>query len=1241
MGALPSNRPSGVTSKLLNREQPVLSPNLDLARRMMNRSDHRRRRGGNFEPIKIQFDHIIEEKESPVLKECSSIESSSDEHFISLYVSSESSNTTLLTPKGSHHSLAQTMCSDYVPMGGQLMSSSTQTDVEALGDFPATENMAMGESAGETASVFIQTEANIEFTSTTIEQDPPLDTTYEYNPQDNIANASILIQTEYVEETVTLENSSVSTQTEKNEIYDSFLKNQSVQADMHIDTSPAHSTCTTFQPTFAPSPFITHNSPNTAGTDTSLHDISISVQTDDTYTSLLTHHVMTVDTASSPLIISTHSTPTQHPETDCYPTTTNTSMQTDYIYKMTQEVSVQAEQEPSALPPPPSPPPLCSVECWVQTDADDVTPGVAVSRCTASVQTDVVEAVKRQSISTQKSSDGSQDNRFITANRLSPNSSYENISAMQSQTEMEIADILNEPSSLPVETSHSSISERFDNFIVQTTNGSVQTEDIEYCSIATATEFEKNILNNNSTQTEFLSTTDKETGTETEATNINLDILDRFGTENGTHNESIIFGLSEKVCEVEAINEELILDLEFSSISNHALLQTQNHLKGILTNMINKDTIETSRQLIDSIESSEISSLLETLLEKINNHRVGEQLEVVTSPNEAIEEIKLMVSNWSDADIQQLPQYLLTVKAEIQRLNDLVENKDSCISGLRTQLNTVSLQQTQSVVSEEILVELQHLKNNNQLLEAQLNQSEVKIKEYASLLSELQEDPCLAPNTVDTCTMTDGTVVFSAGTSKLIDDQLREINNIHLSQVAESRRRIGVNLQTLKPFEKPLGLSNILPFLDRLSESLKLYINDLDALSETKKQMEQHKGMYILTKEENSRLRSGMELSQTSKQKAQLSLNSAMDEITDLFKVNDQLEQQIKQTEEEAEKRRIVWERKQKVIEQEANNIIEEKELLISQANSVTKELRNELASVHNHYSDYLGRDQVQVTTNRVVELERDTASLQTDNQNLMATRSHLESNILHLKTQLEMDRLERGTLTQDYTRQLQQQEEELSLLRENQLCVKDSEIGGLKENVKNLEISLQDRREEAQSNKLNSEKNKEEFNELLEAYRDLRKQHFYNTDELLPEMSYDLNNLEKENKVLKESLSNLTDELTKLKHPGERDTDCQTPDDKLSLLQLQSKCNFQQRRMAFLEDQCRNIERRRQLEVSAMPKHDFMSLRADRASFKAQARGSSKAPLIQRDYHSTGDVPFDNMNSQPDTQTQPKCNNQ
>ena len=1235
MGALPSSRAPDISLKLLEREQPRLSPNLDLARKMMSRSDSRRR-GGKFDPIKIQFDHILEEKESPALKEenpslgslTSDLSADYDRMspLTSFYVPADNTNSMELSPTRSQHSLAQTLCApEYVPVKPELVSSSTQTDVESPAAFPGTENIDLVEAGRETAFVSIQTEIVIESNCTPIVQDIPIESVHNSISEDK-TNSSILIQTEYLETTVLLDHSSVSIQTEENEIFNSSsLPNQSLQPDTHID---AYSICTALVPEceiYAPIPVMTHGSSTITETDVSLqsntHNISISIQTEDA----------DIDTASNPLSVTTHSAPTQFPETEYYPTTINTSMQTDYIYKMSQDVAMQTEQEPSTS--------LHSVECWIQTNTSDV-----MTSDISSVQTDAAElihVVKRQSISVQ-------------TNQLSPTYSYDNISATQSQTEIEIAEILSEPSSLPIESSESSLANRF--FLVQTTNRGVQTENVQDYFSATGTYSAKDHRNDNSTQTEFLLTAARET--ETMAADTNLGIFERSEMSNETHNETIIFGLSEKVCQIEASNEELILDLEFSSISNHALMQTQSKLKDVLFNMVNQDTIETSHQLIDSIEPSEISSLLATLLGKISSLRDEEQLkEATASPDEAIEEIKLMVSNWSEADFQQLPHYLLTVKTEIQRLKTIIESNDSSISELKTQLDTVSYQQSKSVVNEEVLVELEHLMSNNKLLETQLNQSEIKIKEYASLLSELQEEPgttaATISHTVDISVMTDDTAVFSVEERRLIDDKLREINNIN--NIIGSRRRVGVDFKTLKPFVTLVGLSNILPFLDRISEVLKIYLNDLDVLSETKEQIEQHRDAYVSMKEDNSRLRTGMEHLQNqfdsekiSKQKAQLSMNSAMDEITDLFKANDLLEQQIKQSEEQAEKRRIVWQKEQSLTEdklQEANKIIEEKDLVISQTNSVTRELRDELASVHNHYSDYLGMDRVQAIANRVVELERDTSSLQKDNQNLVTTRSQLESNIMNLKTQLEMGRLERNSLKQDHTRQLEQLEEELSQLRESQLCVQNSEIDGLNENIKSLEVCLKDSKEEAHINKINCEKIQEEFNELLEAFRALRKQHMYNTDELFPEMSYDMNNLEAENKALKESLStsktDLTEALIKLKCYESGDSGKHIPDDKLTVSQLQSKCNYQQRRIIFLEDQCRNIERRRQLEVSAMPKHDFLSLRADRASLKAQARGSSKAPLIHRDSHSVGDVPLETANCQPNNEVQPECNNQ
>ena len=1259
MGAIP------FTSKLLEREKPTLSPNLDLARRMMNRSDSRRR-GGKFEPIKIQFDHILEERESPAMKEedsslgsrtsDASVDLQHVSPYTSFYMPADSINE--LTPAKSQHSLAQTLHGPYpVHARKELVSSSTQTDTESTGTFPVTENTC---AIAETASISIKTETTVEFSCTPLVQYFPIQTAFESN-SDEKTSSSILIQTDYSEDTGILENTSVSTQTERNEIFDSFsLQYQTLQtvADTYTDASAV--LATTFQSDcenellHVPSPVVPHESCTLTGTDIPLHqsdtgpNISIYIQTEDIDTSHLAHHVQTVDTPSSPFIVSTHSAPTQFPETECYPSTINSSIQTDYIYRMTLDVSMQTEQEASI----PLTVPIHSLECWVQTDNNDViTSEVSASTC---VQTDEaeVEAVQRQSVFVQTNSDECQARPFIKISSLSPTSSYENISAAQSQTEIEITEILNEPSSLPIESSESSIDNRFENFIVRTTNSSVQTENIQHYYSATVTDSAKDHRNSNSTQTEFHLTTDRET----EAKSTNLAIFDKSEVHNETHNESIIFSLSEKICEIEATNEELILDLEYSSISNHKLMRTQNDLKGILTNIINEDiTVETSHRLIDSIESSEISSLLETLLDCISRHRDEEQLkEVSPSPNEAIEEIKSMVSNWSEADIQQLPHYLLTVKTEMQRLNTIIESKDSSLSKLKSQLHTDSSQQSKSGVDEEVLVEFEHLKSNNQLLEAQLSQSEVKIREYASILSEQQDEP----ETADTSVMTDDTVVFSVEKCNQIDDKLREINNTQLSQVVDSRRRVGVEFQILKPLETLVGLSNILPFLDLLSEILRLYLNDLNALSGAKEQMEQHREAYISIKEENLRLRTGMEHLQSQldsekilRKKAQSNVNTAMDEITDLFKANDLFEQQIKQAEEETEKRRIVWQKEQSLMEnklQEADKIIEEKELLICQANSVATELRNEVASVHDHYSDYFEREQVQATANRVVELERDIPSLQRDNQNLMATRSHLESNILHLKTQIEMDRLERISLKQDHTRQHEQQEQELCQLREHQYDVQNysSEIGGLKENIKSLEVSLKASREEAQMDKSNCENNQDEFNKLLTAFRTIKKKHLHNIDELLPEMSLEINNLEAENTSLKESLSNsktgLTEALTKLKYYESGDSVNHLPDDKLSVSQLQSKCNSQQRRITFLEDQCRNIEKRRKLEVSSMPKHDFLSLRADKASLKAQARVSTKAPpLFHTDNHSVENVPLETENHQSSTEVPPECNNQ
>ena len=1223
MGALPSNR---VIDLKLGDRGNLLSPNLDIARRMMNRSHaESRRKGGLFEPIKIQFDNILEERDCIYPEEDYSIFSRNNDCTRSLSagspfcISADTIESADTTPNRVHLecvSVTTQTVSEYVL---SLQDNTAirehnevlvQTEIQHESNpTPYTLDISLQTSFKcDNSNVSIQTEEFIKLQDTAIStqtdfdtfvQDTSVQTSFISNPCD------IMIQTECREDTVILLNSSNFTQTDPiplvqdTSFQSSFTStpcenssiliqtdcledtvillssNGSTQTDpppCGVDTSlqtSISSSCDNIQTEYSEehlafdnstqtevveSVEITHNNilylDSSIQTDNdmilpsnNISSLNCSIQTEDIYTnqtntSTLTeypvdstppHHVniqtdtvLTVDTPSSPVSFHTHSVITQFPEEL---TTMDTSMQTECIEKiMIESISIQTEQEIAVDN---------TLECFIQTETNDV------MTVDASVNTSVTSVIANVQTGCYQTEQATQVNDIPT------NRSYDNLTSTQSQTEIDISEILNDPTSLPT-LNECNLTSKFDSILIHTTNNSMQTDSIQLCSVAINTEMKQKCISI-STQT-----------------SANSPVHDFSSFLDDTHNETLIFDLSTKLCEAEAKNEDLLTELESTLASNHTLSQTQRAIGDIINIILIQEQTKLDAnsiaQSLQAIYPPELNVLVDSLLKKIMFYRNAlsqkEPVSLDTASN--VEEIRSMVDNWTENDIQQLPFYLSSIQTEIQKLNNVISDKDTCISDLRAELETVSRKLADNDVTHSIhlkgngvMEELEHMKSSNQVLKTQLSQSEVRIREYSSMLLEMQEEK-VATAKIHAYSMTDEVAMLSVIERDRINSTLNCLNSL-LGEVIEMRARVYPDLPN-EQLGLYVGLPNIIPFLEQLTGVLKNYINDLDT------------------------------------------------------------------------------------IEQARNAFEQERESLVE-------------------------RSKVEVIANRVVELERDTSSLHEENKNLQATRSHLESHILHLKTQIESERVDKVYLKQEHNSELEKQSRVLSeerekyqkassriLEMENILTQKNEspELEDLREKKRELLVNLESSEEEIKKCRSEFDRKEEEFNELLQDFREVKKRLLHFNDEVIPLMYRDIHDLETENKTLKESQTSLQIALNGAKNnPKYNDTEysfnSSLSNDKLSMTELQAKCfHFEkqlankQRQINSLQDQCRNIERRRQLEVAAVPKHDYLSLRADKASLKAQARTCSKPPIAPK-------LELDCENSQEDVPSSesPDCKQQ
>ena len=1197
MGALPSKR--AIDLKLVDREN-LLSPNLDTARRMMNRSHESRRRGGLFEPIKIQFDNILEERDSIYPEEDYSLYSRNNDCTRSLSAGSsgppfcvsgdtiEPADTTpsrvnsgfvsVTTQTVSEYTLSLQDCTAIGEYAEVLVQTETQHESNPT---PCMVDTSLQTSFKfDNSNVSIQTEDSINLHNATIStqtesvalvQETALQTSFIYNPCD------VMIQTECLEETVIINNSSNSTQTEPvphvqdTSFQTSFTSaqcenssiliqtecledtvlfhsyNGSTQTDpppCGVDTSLQTSlSCDNNQTDYSEDHLAFDNSTQTEAvesveishnhilyldssiqTDNDLifppHDISTqnsSIQTENMNTpqtnistqteylvdstplhmSIQTDSVLTVDTQSSPVSFHPHSVITQFPEEQ---TTMDGSVQTECIEKMKIEsISIQTGEEFAVDN---------MLECFIQTETDDVmTVDASVNTSVTSVIADVQTGCYQTDQATQ-------------VNDIPSYHSCDNLTSTQSQTELEISEILNDPASLPTLNECNQTS-KFESILIHTANDSMQTDSTQLCSVATNTEIGKECVSN-STQTSANSPTH-----------------DSSSFLDDTHNESIIFDLSTKLCEVETRNEDLLTQLESTLASNHTLSQTQRSIGDIINVILvqeqTKFDANSIAHLLQAIYPPELNVLVDSLLNKIVLYRnaLSQKEPVSLDTASTIEEIRSMIDNWTENDVQQLPFYLSSIQTEIQKLNNIISDKDSCISDLRAEVASRKLADNDVTHSihlrgSDVMEELEHVKSSNQVLKTQLSQSEVRVREYSSLLLELQEEK-VATARIHAYSMTDEVTVFSVIERDRINSTQDCLNSL-LGKVTEMRARVYPDL----PNEQTglcIGVSDIVPFLEQLTNILKNYINDLDTISQTRSAFEQ------------------------------------------------------------------------------------ERESLVD-------------------------RSKVEVIASRVVELERDRSSFHEENKNLQATRSHLESHIQHLKTQIESERVDKVYLKQEHNSELEKQS--LVLSEEREKCQKASsrilemedvleqkdqspELDDLRERKRELLVSLESSEEEIKKCKSEFDIKEEEFNELLHDFREVKKHLLHFNDEVIPLMYRDIFDLETENKTLKESQTSLQVALNEAKsntrpNDSEYSFNSSLSNDKLNMTELQAKCfHFEkqlankQRQINSLQDQCRNIERRRQLEVAAVPKHDYLSLRADKASLKAQARTCSKPPVAPK----------------------------
>ncbi|KAI6660547.1 Centromere-associated protein E-like isoform X1 [Oopsacas minuta] len=1160
MGAVPEKRAMALKRRDINEH--VLSPNLDIARRMMNNSQVEfRRREGKLGPLRIQLNNIFEEKDSSI----GTAEETS--------LSSRNSDCTLRSSVSSNDndSIEQTENPEYSspihPKHSYLKTANITTVDTQSSPFPVYTHCLT------TIDTSMQTEC--------IEGIPLHVTSIQTETDDPIHFLECCTQTD-CGDVITLDtsmNTSIIANTDPVDVLE--------QQNVSIQTSPYE-----------------HQA---------IPLISIHSQTD-------CDDVITLDTSMN----------TSIPNNDCVDV-----LEQHDVYIQTSPYEHQVNQATECVP-------LCSdiISTQSQTDCDD-----AIT-LDVSIQTSPCKHQVNQ------------------ATQISALNYPCDIISTQSQTELEISEILNDPTSLPKE--NRSFIDKFEDILTQTTNSSIHTENIQHCSIATNTDIHRYDRYSNCTQTDVNTANDYSA------------YLDE------THNETIIFGLSSKLCTLEATNEELVLELECSLISNCNLMQIkkcfENAINDILTEDEYKLDVESIKQLTEELHSPETTVLIDSLIKKILKYRKEISQKQLASLNVYgnIEEIRHMVNNWSQDDIQQLPHYLASIQTEIQNMNTVISSKDSCIAELRTQIESVTCQlaDSQSELSNihnthshiqqdgDTIEEIEQLKTSNQGLRAQLSQYEVKIREYSFILLE-QDKPIAKTNAT---IMTDEIAMLSVVERNKIDSKMNEINFI-LHQLTEIRERAYKDITT-KPIDTFEGFSNIYPFLEQVTDNLKGYIGDLEMLIEVRNKVEKEREANNSFRAEAYRLKSEIEhtlnrqilqqkeqilefknqldTEKIHKQKAQSNMNSALDEITDLFKANDLLEQQVKISEKDKQKRIMDWEKEKYTLEirlQDANKNIEELEIKVKEATSLSTQLSTELAELTttlDHYTDHVPKSCIEEIANRLVEVERDNSSLQSENQTLWATRSHLDGVILHLKTQIESDRLDKMALQKEVDKlnqKLQPAITKITELRHEHSCnSKDEsqETQLLRNTVLELETTLIHCKEDYKKIKSVYDAKAADFDKIHNNHTELEKYL-----EIIPHLEECVKRLETENEKLYKSESSLQIQLEEvrrnLKSKNEVPIDFSLSNDKLNVSELQSRLRYyekqngnQQRKISFLEEQCKNVEKRRQLEVSAMPKHDYLSLRAEKASLKAKARATSKPSIVNREK-------LDNVSEQND----PACNQQ
>ena len=1279
MGAFPSKSTSKFTANIMEASDSQCSPNLLLAKKMISRHKNLKRRG-------LQLDYTLEETDSVIenVTEKSVIENNkhkpnsgefSSPNFNSTLDYRTFDSTTPIRCKQRIQTNTISLQTDAIPSSS--VSSSTQTDTSAVEPLLPIFELKKDNSDGSekiyhnrepsclSNSVYIQTDCYEDyhcekFPSIAL-QDSSFQTEILSNVEDN-RNISISVQTEQAylsEEEIAPANSSINYECNNVGIINSLTYlDVSMQTDLCPDTTRMPSVDTYVQ---------TGNKVD----DIETHEISIQVETGvlDTPPSVLKTEAF-IDTENlhdaihpvSPTNIQNSSFQTENVLTiDAYcspfaiPDTNNSVNKECYL-----EVGTETD-------------PLEMLGIEVQTDSVEHIPARSValnSIHTISTQTDNHDNTIDISVNTSVLEEYVPTSVCFSTIETQTDTMYQGLdTGVQTDVELEI----NSSEFVYIQMLESEKKELFRNESMS-----------QIDSVYVQTSFEEQ-HDDQEMQAEVLpicELTSTQSQTEVEISDI---LLGLNSTPIQTDDSELDFIMNEKLCEYEVNIEQLTRsvatkekEMEEFNDKKLTLAKQQDTMRDVLElllNVIDSECEEEKEkcflslnQLIEDFESHEIVALLKSLFSKMRSHKDTKPNQTIgtaiTTDSTDIEAIRSMVSRWSEKELEQLPHYLHSVQTEIQNLNDIIKSKDSLISELTSEKNNVKIELRESTptsvnlqsvasqtqlpesestqIDEEVeLAELIHLKNLNTQLEVQLSQSEVKSKEYAALLVDLQDDST-KPETKDASVATEQINMLSLEEVAQFESQLG-INNEMMKYILEVRETIAGSFPT-QILATYVGYSDLGYYLDEVSQLLKIYTSDLDLLKDNHTKIDQLREEYCTCQDTNSKntneMQKKLEAEKVAHQKTQSNLNSAMDQITDLFNANDNADHQIKQMQVEAEKQLRYFENEKCSFEEklnEANDVYEQNE-----------QLRTELESIQNLHSGSVDRNKVEEIANQVVKLERDNSFLQKENANLTATRSHQEGTILILKTKIEAD-------TFDFRQEMINFKQDMENERENsqQYSSQNSNfmsmIKELKEKIESQVVIIREREEETANVKDKLEDKVRDFNALLGEYRGRKAVISILKDTEIPELKEELTAVTNERDSLKESLAaKYRDKAVPLSPIEDVDISSNSVD-KLSMAQLKAKYEKQlgnlRRKIDFLEEQCRNSERRRQLEVSAMPKHDFLSLRADMASLKSQARTNNEKIFPKQDTQLYPGIeePLNPMKNEPktDENSTHNCNTQ